>query len=96
MSINCTPGPWVPHQPNGRYMGWKVGPAWLGCAESETNNDRHLISAAPDLLEALEALVKANEEWNAAVEKIAGRPANWTDDYLNAARAAIAKAKGQS
>ena len=88
MSINCTPGPWVPHQPNGRYMGWKVGPAWLGCAESEKNNDRHLISAALELLEALDRLSAQCERM-----RMPGQPMS---DAEKTARAAIAKAKGQS
>ena len=53
------------------------------------------MTIAAELLEALEALVRANEEWNAAVEKVIGRPPTWTDGYLDAARAAIAKAKGE-
>lgn len=50
--------------------------------------------AADDLLEALEGLVAANEQWNEAMTDIIGRAPNWSDDYLDAARAAIAKAKG--
>ena len=46
------------------------------------------------LLAALKALVKCNEEWNAAVEAVIGRPAGWVDAYLNEARAAIAEAEG--
>lgn len=36
---------------------------------------------------------KANEEWNAAVEKTVGRTPNWTDGYLDPARDAIKKAE---
>jgi len=34
-------------------------------------------------------LVRMNEEHNAAVEKVMGRPLNWSDNYLNEARAAL-------
>lgn len=52
------------------------------------NRDYHL-------LEALEGLVKINDEHNLAVEAICGRPLGWKDSYLDAARAAIARAKGE-
>lgn len=42
-----------------------------------------------ELRGALAELVKANEEWNAAVEKVIGRPPTWTDGYLDRARAAL-------
>lgn len=86
MNNAFTQFPWVISQPNGKSGGWRVGPAWLGYAESETNNDRHLISAAPDLLEALEAV------FNMLEQVIPGSPGS----PLEKARAAISKAKGQS
>lgn len=52
--------------------------------------------SVPDLLAALEGLVKVNEEHNASVETVIGRPLNWKDTYLDAARAAIAKARGSA
>src|SRR5205809_571859 len=56
-------------------------------------NSRPLEEAAAHreagLREALKDLVHANEEWNAAVEKIVGRPNGWTDAYLDKARAAL-------
>jgi len=85
--------PWLPKEPNGTRMGWSVGPAWLGSRESMTNDDRHLIAAAPDLLEALERLLPYSRDafwitphegefiWQAALER---------------AECAIAKAKGES
>lgn len=39
--------------------------------------------------EALANLVRVNEEWNAAVEKIMGRPAEWNADYLAEAKALL-------
>lgn len=57
--------------------------------------DADLICAAPDLLEALEGLVKSNEDHNERVSQIVGKPAGWHDSYLDQARAAIAKARGQ-
>jgi hypothetical protein len=38
---------------------------------------------------ALGNLIRMNEEHNAAVEKVMGRPLNWSDNYLNEARAAL-------
>ena len=40
---------------------------------------------------ALANLIRMNEEHNAAVEKVMGRPLNWSDNYLNEARAALTK-----
>lgn len=56
--MSHTPGPWHPREPNGKGNGWSVGPAWLGsdAASSQTRHDAHLISAAPGMLEALEAI----------------------------------------
>lgn len=57
-----------------------------------------LINHIPWLLErvrgldgALRRLVHANEEWNGAVQKIIGKPPGWSDAYLDAARAELAK-----
>lgn len=47
-----------------------------------------------DLLAALTSLVKANEEHDATIAGIVGKPVAWRDAYLDEARAAIAKAKG--
>jgi hypothetical protein len=55
-----------------------------------------LIAAAPELYEALEELVKANEEWNKAVAAIVTTPPSWADTYLDAARSALAKARGET
>ncbi|MDM7481605.1 MAG: hypothetical protein P3W96_006260 [Halomonas sp.] len=41
------------------------------------------------LAEALEDLVKTNEQWNEAVSKVVGRPAGWHDGYLARAREAL-------
>lgn len=45
------------------------------------------------LLEALEDLVRVNEQHNLAIQQVTGTPAGWKDDYLNRARAAIAAAR---
>lgn len=42
------------------------------------------------LIEALEGLVKANEDWNAAVAKIVTTPPTWADSYLAVSRTALA------
>lgn len=58
--------------------------------------DSRLIAAAPELLEALKELVKANEDHNESVSKVIGELPGWKDSYLDKARAAIAKATGES
>lgn len=45
-----------------------------------------------ELVGALQDLVQANEKWNADVETIIGRHPNWSDAYLDRARAAISAA----
>lgn len=62
--------------------------------EQEANT--RLIAAAPELLEALSGLVAEHDSWNESVGKIIGRPVGWSGRYLDAARAAIAKAKGEA
>jgi hypothetical protein len=44
---------------------------------------------------ALRGLIRMNEEHNAAVETVVGRPVGWTDDYLNVARRALANMEGE-
>lgn len=58
-------------------------------------NDAHLMAAAPDLLEALDALVKINEDHNNSIQGVIGTPPGWNDSYLDAARKALSKARGQ-
>jgi hypothetical protein len=103
MSSAHTPGPWFTTRPHGtiyieaRLRGSTlqevaaVGPT--EAPEQQEANAR-LIAAAPDLLEALQQLVLINERHNAACETVLGRPLDWKDDYLDAARAAITKATG--
>ena len=49
-----------------------------------------------ELRAALAEVVRINEEHNAAVEAVIGRPLDWKDTYLERARAALAKARGES
>lgn len=58
--------------------------------------DARLIASAPDLLAALRGLVKVNEDHDGSIAKIIGKPLNWKDDYLEAARAAISRATGEA
>ena len=97
-----TPGPWVwEHWQMGltAQNGTRVlayydyeGMSLYGKTEDEQNANAHLIAAAPDLLEALGEAVSAIEWW----QREHGCCHGATDDELNAARAAIAKAKGQT
>lgn len=63
---------------------------------SQWEADARLIASAPDLLAALRGLVKVNENHNESIAKIIGKPLNWKDDYLEAARAAISRATGEA
>lgn len=47
------------------------------------------------MVEALEGLVKCCEEHDAAIAKVMGAPPGWKDTYLDAARAAVALARGE-
>lgn len=80
-----TPGPWHVSQPDGNYIRSEIG-GIAGLTFSATKADAHLIAAAPDLLEALELAVTLDRSAADGDESI------WVTD----ARAAIAKAKGQS
>ena len=88
MSKQHTPGPWLePREINGKGMGWRAGPAWLGsdsCSE-ETKANAYLIAAAPDLLEALQRLVANLDEGDFI-----------STTRIDEARAAIAKATGET
>ena len=105
--MSHTPGPWevygpvdmdywVIHQYPNRYYQ-RVATAHWNHPEnpSAVLSNAALISAAPDLLEALENLVAINEAHNKAVEGVIGRPVEWKDGYLDEARAAIRKARGE-
>lgn len=48
---------------------------------------------AEALATELEALVKVNERWNAAVLNVIQAPESWNDSYLDDARAALAAYK---
>ncbi len=47
--------------------------------------------ATDEVVEVLRELVQINEQHNAAVEKVIGRPVGWRDSYLDRARALLAK-----
>lgn len=99
MKNKHTPGPWKINSFNDRTGGYviadKIEPNICEMNSSrsieETKFNAHLIAAAPELLEALEALTKAGERglWGA-----------WADNtpngaILKKARDAIEKATGQ-
>lgn len=98
--VTHTPGPWeavtggldaLVRCPDGRTFN--IGDAIYHGQESKAN--ANLIAAAPDLLGALEDMVKATDNWNAAVQDIIGRQPHTGIDLENA-RVAIAKARGES
>ena len=94
--MSHTPGPWkvlcgdVVLECNEKEVV-----AWVGNIDGQMINNAHLIAAAPEMLEALENLVAINEAHNQAVEGVIGRPVEWKDGYLDEARAAIRKARGE-
>lgn len=101
--LTHTPGPWIPRRykdhhgfsiyASGVDFGciaerWETSPSPEREAEMRANGD--LLSAAPQLLEALEELARQPECKNATYN---GNPFMATAQ--NKARAALAKAKGQ-
>lgn len=62
METKHTPGPWTAEEKNGRGMGWQAGPAWLGekAWDEECAANARLISAAPELLEAVDRMLTWN------------------------------------
>jgi hypothetical protein len=56
-----------------------------------TSNDTCYVRSdiAERMAEALEGLVRINEEHNEAISQIIGHPLNWKDDYLDQARSAL-------
>jgi len=83
-----TPGPWkMSTDAMGSQVKGKIGGEWITVADQLDEGDARLIAAAPELLEALETVVRALENisisWGAHHE-------------VETARAAIAKARGES
>lgn len=80
-----TPGPWGFREPNGKGMGFEIREigAWFGARvwDPETAANVRLCAASPDLLEALEAVVRVADRDTAE---------------FGLARAAIAKAMGEA
>lgn len=78
-----TLGPWKVSQPSGNYIDTAAGHSVAALTFSATPADAHLIAAAPDLLAALVWAVETadTEQYEA--------------DWYAAARAAIAKARGE-
>ena len=94
-----TPGPWFISGRMTKYIEARIGGGLIqevaACGPTDADGgygerqyaNAQLISAAPDLLEALEGMVRKAQKQN------------WNDNYpaeLNAAYAAIAKAKGET
>lgn len=108
-----TPGPWfIKPTPSGTFgRGWKeISPSVVTCAEYHSSRDgvvcgvqmsdanAHLISAAPDMLEAL---LLAESAMNHMGDALNGMDAVIDEDQehfqaFEKVRAAIAKAKGEA
>jgi len=97
MTSKHTPGPWIYFSEAPAIMGLDtedgtqsveicIFPEWFDEYKSEQWANAALIAAAPDLLEALEELNKIMEDGCGV----------WTIESQRRARAAIAKAKGET
>lgn len=97
-----SPGPWTVHGDNHTLIGcddqkmmlaevlWQhVCTEWGRSLETAQANTR-LMAAAPELLQALKAMIPANEAARRAMLKI-----GMTDRMIDNARAAVAKAQGE-
>ncbi len=78
------------HESACRSLVWPKIKARIS-ADRETIRAKDALIA--ELVAALGGLVEINTKWNVTVEKTIGRPPNWTDGYLDMARAVLAKAK---
>lgn len=101
-----TPGPWSLEKPNRAWIGvssekhcnlakvvWRMSDdRLLGRNSPEKEANAHLIAAAPELYEALEAAMDAIIWWENEHTCCAGA----TDKEMNMARAALAKARGEA
>jgi hypothetical protein len=84
MNTEHTAGPWTVSKPSGNYIDAPASKGSIAALTfSATPADARLIAAAPELLAALEDLVKANY----------GQPYGVTVPALDNARAVIAKAR---
>jgi len=93
MSAKHTPGPWTAKVVHFNGAGAILGPDNKGVAcisaavrREENESNLRLIAAAPDLLAALQRIVRARQD--GAIHP--------DDPCIDAARAAIAKAKGEA
>lgn len=87
MDAKHTPGPWEMSGPTLKGNGYNIGSV-NSHRTTEGEANAALIAAAPEMLEALEAIATHFDT------PASGRLCN-ISDLLNDARAAIAKAKGQ-
>lgn len=89
--------PWAPELRNGNM--WDVIDArgrvvFMGVIYGDRKKKAELLAAAPELLQALEQFVSAEEEWRQAMECLGNFDDPLTDAY-DAAKRVIAKAKGE-
>ena len=106
MKAKHTPGPWILGDENNQHAEILIGDLvanidrqdryglHMACSREEMLANARLIIAAPDLLEALESIINADDEAEAMMRKM-GIPAEEPMEIFVAARAAIAKAKGE-
>jgi len=78
---------------NAQYCNDVFGQRLIARIQSDAAKLRELDEQIAELVSALSGLVKINEKWNAMVERTIGRPPNWTDGYLDMARAVLARRK---
>lgn len=91
--MHHTPGPWTCSEPNGKGMGWRAGPAWVGQEAwlPVCGANARLIAAAPDLLMALQMLYAETADY-IRLNNLGGMD----NQCMRLARCAIAKAAGDA
>lgn len=98
MTTKHTPGPWVVDDDDGSIRTESGDEVLVSYGDGEghslaaTHADRMLVAAAPDLLAACETLVEAQRRADAGEHGGFG----FYVDAVDIARAAIAKAKGET
>ena len=93
IELKHTPGPWFAANPFGKFEVAVLNSEWTVYADQEANEDAagdaHLIAAAPDMLDALDRVANLNPDAGEIGEGM-------LKTIVSEARAAIAKAKGES
>ncbi len=102
--MSCTPGPWrgyldqtsPPARPRYCIEGSRRGKPWTICFMDSDRADAHLITAAPELYEALEYWLEHQGDECADGFRSTDEHYCWEMRAMRQARAALAKARGEA